>query len=235
MKMAANRGILYEQKINKILRREKAQGPNFEPAGSNSNAPDAEIRVKGNDYKVEIKLDTAVDYGQGSLDYNLIKKKWIIAGAKTESAIQMAEFLSSIGVEKIVNKEWGRKGPPRKFTVDPKKFTKKDVDFDYANFKDFFVHIPSDSVSKYYNSKNTYYMQIGGKKGLYYMGSDPAGLGVPEFKLKLKLRVRLKRGGSIPIYNYRFSTAIQSIAGTLSTSNKDLEDVKFVKQIAGMV
>ena len=56
MKMAANRGILYEQKINKILRREKAQRPKFEPAGSDSNAADAEIRVKGNDYKVEISV-----------------------------------------------------------------------------------------------------------------------------------------------------------------------------------
>jgi hypothetical protein len=66
------------------------------------------------------------------------------------------------------------------------------------------------------------------------MGSDPAKIGCPEFTLKLRLRVRLKRGGSNPINNYRFTTAIQAIAGSLHQSTSDLDDPKFLTQLAAM-
>jgi hypothetical protein len=55
------------------------------------------------------------------------------------------------------------------------------------------------------------------------MGKDAAKLGVPEFNPKLRLRIRLKRGGSIPIYNYRFSTALQVVS--LNKSDVDLENI----------
>ena len=41
------------------------------------------------------------------------------------------------------------------------------------------------------------------------MASNPANLPVPRFNGAMKLRIRLKRGGSTPIYNYRFTTALQ--------------------------
>jgi hypothetical protein len=132
----------------------------------------------------------------------------------------------------LVNKKWGAKGAPRKFTVPTPQFKKKDVDYDYQNFKDFFVDIPKDSVAKYYNSKKTYYIQIGGY-GLYHMGSDPANLGTQEFDLQLKLRVRLKRGGSLPINNYRFTTAIQAVKGSLSKTTDDLDDMNYLKALKG--
>jgi hypothetical protein len=234
--MSENKGFLYESQLNKSLKKYKVQRKDFQPAGADSNAPDAEIRVKGQDYKVEVKLDTKVDFGQGSLDYDLKNKKWILGGANTSSAQEMRSFLTSIGVLKIVNDNWNAKskGIPKKFTVETSKFTKKDVDNDYTKFKDFFVDIPSNAVARYYNSKKTYYIQIGGGKGLYYMGSDPAKIGCPEFTLKLRLRVRLKRGGSNPINNYRFTTAIQAVAGSLHQSTSDLDDPKFLTQLAAM-
>jgi hypothetical protein len=63
------------------------------------------------------------------------------------------------------------------------------------------------------------------------MGKDPAKLNVPEFKLRLRLRIRLKRGGSIPIYNYRFTTAIQAVAGTLRKSTYNLDDKKYLEKL----
>jgi hypothetical protein len=225
-----NKGFLYEEKINSLLKKNKLQSPSFTGAGSDPNAPDAEITIEGKDYKVEVKLDTKVDFGQGSLDYDLKKKKWILGGAKTGSAEQMREFLTAVGVLKIVNKEWPK--TPRKFTVSPKFYTPEDVKYDYSNFKDKFVNIPGNAVSNYYNSKKTYYIQIG-QSGLYYMGSDPAKIGCPQFTLGLKLRIRLKRGGSNPIYNYRFTTAIQALSGTLKQSQYDLEDVELLKSLAG--
>lgn len=228
--MADNRGIVYESRINKLLKKNKVQKMSFIPAGSDSNAPDAILTLGTKDYKVEIKLDAKVDFGQASLDYDVNKKKWSLGGADTASAIQMREFLDSIGVPKFVNKKWGPKGAPRKFTIPPAQFKQIDVAHDYKTFKDEFVDIPPSAVADYYNSKNTYYIQIGGY-GLYYMGKDIANLGVPEFDSKLRLRIRLKRGGSYPIYNYRFTTAIQAISASLSKSNSDLENEEFLKAI----
>jgi hypothetical protein len=61
------------------------------------------------------------------------------------------------------------------------------------------------------------------------MGKNPAKLDVPEFNPTLRLRIRLKRGGSTPIYNYRFTTALQ--ATSLVKSSVDLEDVDELKAI----
>lgn len=228
--MAENQGILYEATINSKLKKYKLQSVSFIPAGSDANAPDAELLFKGKKYKVEVKLDLNVDFGQGSLDYDVENKTWKLGGAKTSSGEQMRSFLTSLRVPELVNKAWGSKGAPRKFTVESKNFTNKDVEFDYANFKDQFIDIPGDSVSRYYNSKSTHYIQIGGY-GLYYMGSDPARLSVPSFNMKLRLRIRIKRSGSYPIYNYRFTTAMQAVKGSLHKSTKNLDDTNYLKQL----
>ena len=230
--MTDNKGVLYEAILNKNLQKYKIQDPNFRPAGSDSNAPDAMLRYKKKDYKVEVKLDLNVDFGQGSLDYDVDKKNWTLGGANTASGKQMREFLTTVGVPKFVQEKWGPKGPPRKYTIPNSQYKQEDVDHDYFNFKDEFIDIPKDSVAKYYNSKDTYYIQIGGF-GLYYMGRDEAKLGVPEFKLQLRLRLRLKRGGSNPIYNYRFTTAIQAVKGTLSKSEFDLDNMDYLKALYG--
>lgn len=227
--MAENKGMIYEKVINDILRKNKLQSTGFRPAGADSNAPDAELLYNKVKYKVEVKLDTKVDFGQGSLHYDVKTNKWSLGGAKTESAQQMRDFLEDLKIPELVNKEWGSKGAPRKFAIeDMKFFTKEDVDYDYKTFKDAFVDIPSTAVSNYYNSKKTYYIQIG-KYGLYCMGKDPAGLGVPEIKFKLRLRIRIKRGGSFPIYNYRFTTAIQMVTGSLTKSKYSLDDLDYIK------
>ena len=49
----------------------------------------------------------------------------------------------------------------------------------------------------------------------------------------LKLRIRLKRGGSFPIYNYRFSTAIVAVTGSLIKSSGDLDDIEYLKTLRG--
>jgi len=230
--VAGKEGFVYEKKINDLLKKYEIEDPSFQPAASDSNAPDAELLLSGKKYKVEVKLDLKVDFGQGSFDYDLKKDKWILGGADTPSAKHMREFLEEIGVLKMVNSSrgWGGKGPPRKFTVPLKKFKPEDVKYDYANFTDKFIDVPSDAVSNYYASKKTYYIQIGDGYGLYHMKSDPAKLGTSPFSPTLRLRIRLKRGGSNPIYNYRFSTALQ--AKSLSKSKVDLENKEDIEAIA---
>ena len=227
----SNEGFKYEDEINNLLKESDLQDRNFRGAKSDSNAPDALLKIGGTNYKVEIKLDLKVDFGQGSLDYDVKKDEWTLGGGTTSSAKQMRDFLTEIGALNKINSStgWGGQGAPRKFTIPLKQFTQQDVAYDYSHFKDKFLTVNSDAVSNYYDSKDTNYIQIGGY-GLYYMKSDPAKLGVPKFIPNLRLRIRLKRGGSSPIYNYRFTTALQ--ATSLVKSNFDLEDKEYLTAIS---
>lgn len=227
--MAGEQGFLYERKINKILKDAGLENKSFMPAGSDSNAPDAMLLYQGEEYKVEVKLDIKADFGQGSLGYDPKTKKWVIAGSKTPAGQAMREFLMDVGADKIVNRAWGKHGPPRKTTVPDERMTKKDVAFDYAHFREEKIRVDSRAISDYYNHKKTYYIQIG-DHGLYYMGKDIAGIGCKEFKPEVILRIRLKRGGSMPIYNYRFSTALQ--VKRLEKSNMDIEDKTDIEAMA---
>jgi hypothetical protein len=207
--MAGEQGFLYEQKINKILKDKGIQPKTFQSAGSDPVAPDGIFVVNGSTYKLEIKLDPSADFGQGSLDYDTVNKKWVLGGAKNVAGNEMRKLLTSVGAAEAANKEWGKFGAPNKFLIETKDFKQGHVDMDYKNFKDFFLDVPIDSVSNYYASKDTYYIQIGGGYGFYSLKEDPAKLGAPKFSPRLKLRIRLKRGGSNPINNYRFTTALQ--------------------------
>lgn len=204
--MAGELGFLYESKIHNRLKTLGLVPSGFTPAGSDPNAPDAMFIYERQSYKLEVKLDLKADYGQGSFEY--INGRWVLGGAKTPAAEELRRLMRSVGVEQFANQEWGPKGPPNKGTVDNKDFTSEMVTSDYVRFTDRFLSIPSNALWSYYGSKSTYYIQIGGY-GLYYMLSNPAGLPIPRFDPKLRIRIRLKRGGSSPIYNYRFTTALQ--------------------------
>lgn len=217
--MAGEQGFIYETKIHNALKSKKLVPPGFIPAGSDPNAPDAMFLYEGQKYKLEVKLDLKADYGQSTLDY--INGKWVLGGAQNQAGDEMRSLLRAAGIENFANTRWGPKGPPNKGTKDNKSITKQDVDSDYRRFTDSFLQINSSALWSYYGSKQTYYIQIGGY-GMYYMASNPAGLDIPQFNAGLRIRIRLKRGGSLPIYNYRFTTALQ-ITSKPPKSNQDID------------
>ena len=226
--MAGEAGFLYETKIHKALKAQNLVPPGFTPAGSDANAPDAMFMYGGKDNKLEIKLDLKADYGQGTLSYDPKTKKWGLGGAKTAAAQEMRELLNAVGILRFVNSKWGSKGAPNKGTIPSKSFTEDMVKSDYARFKDAFLPIRTSALWDYYATKKTYYIQVGGY-GLYYMKSNPANLPIPQFNPKLRIRIRVKRGGSKPIDNYRFTTALQ-VTTKPSKSPYDLDrDVVFLK------
>jgi len=226
--MAGEAGFIYETKIHKALKAEKLVPSGFTPAGSDANAPDAMFLYGGKDNKLEIKLDLKADYGQGSLSYDFKKKKWGLGGAKTASAQEMRDLLNAVGILKFVEQQWAKQGPPNKGLIPSKSFTDDMVKSDYARFKDAFLPINTKALWDYYATKKTYYIQVGGY-GLYYMKENPAKLPVPQFNPKLRIRIRVKRGGSRPIDNYRFTTALQVVSKP-GKSPYDLDkDVQFLK------
>lgn len=56
------------------------------------------------------------------------------------------------------------------------------------------ISASSNFITNMYNSKDVYYIQVGGA-GLFYMGTDVLGLGVPRFEGEVKMEVRFKPAG----------------------------------------
>jgi len=196
------------------------------PAGPDPSRPDAVFLYNKVSHNLEVKLDLATDYGQGTLEY---KNGWVLGGANTPAAEEMRNILNAVGTVQFTNTSWGYQGAPNKGTVDNNDITEEMVREDYRRFKDKFLSVPLSSLFNYYAAKGTYYIQIGGY-GMYYMAANPANLPVPRFNGAMRLRIRLKRGGSTPIYNYRFTTALQVVQKpTKSKFNID-ESMDFLMQ-----
>lgn len=223
--MAGKRGFLYEGRVFNKLKSNNLVPAGVTPAGPDASKPDAIFLFNTQQYNLEVKLDLATDYGQGTLDYK--NGAWELGGANTKEAVEMRKILTTVGAVKFANTSWGYQGAPNKGTVENKDITEEMVREDYRRFTDKFLSVPLSSLFKYYAAKNTYYIQIGGY-GMYYMAANPGNLPVPKFNGALRLRIRLKRGGSIPIYNYRFTTALQVIQKP-SKSKYDIDsDMKFL-------
>lgn len=204
--MAGQQGFLYEGRVHNRLKAKNLVPRGFTPAGSDPNAPDAMFIRNGVNHKLEVKLDLKADYGQGTLEYT--NGVWRLGGADTPAAEELRGLMRAVGIESFANRQWGPKGAPFKGNVDTANFTQEMVTSDYQKFKDGFLTIPSSALHSYYAAKGTYYIQIGGY-GMYYMAANPARLPIPQFNPGLRIRIRIKRGGSVPINNYRFTTALQ--------------------------
>ena len=217
--MAGQRGFLYERSIFNKLKSKGITPRGSEPAGPNPNLPDATFIYEGQPYKLEVKLDLRADFGQGTLNY--VDGVWTLGGADTPEAEEMRRLLESVGTAEFANLEWCKKGIPNKGTVETGNFTQEMVREDYIRFKDGFKIVNKKNIWDYYAAKDTYYIQIGGY-GLYYMSANPANLPIRRFDVASRLRIRLKRGGSYPLNNYRFTTALQ-VTQKPSTSNIDID------------
>jgi hypothetical protein len=208
-----NKGFLYEKFVFEKLKENNLVPTGFSPAGADNSAPDCKFLWEGNPQNLEIKLDEKADYGQSGLKYNVNTKKWFLDGKNTIQDRTMRENLKSLGVEEFVNSRtaWGASGVPRLFERQSKNqsVTWGDKEYDYRVFPDKYIPISTTTMSNFYNSKNIFYIHIGGY-GTYYMGRDPANISrmteMIKFDGSLKLRIRKKGSSSSP--NYRFSTAL---------------------------
>jgi hypothetical protein len=238
-------GFAYEDKLYYQYKQIGLVPPSFVPAGAANDLPDLMLEVAPSTksaggtpakakkrIKLEVKLDTAADFGQSGLKCKP-DGTWYLDGQDSPEGRQMRSLLNAMGVPRIVQREWGPAGRPKIFshTGAAKDMSQRDLDYDRENFKDIILK-GSDApqvqtLFSYYGTKSTHYIQIGGY-GLYSMSSDPAGLstiGVKKFDGTLKLRIRRKPSGSrTEPWKYRFSTALL-IDRKPSVSNFDLDQL----------
>ena len=214
-----SRGDIYERAIFNELLSSKLTERKYLPAGSDKTRPDAVFLVNGKKYNLEIKLDLDVDFGQGTLRYDFNNFKWISYADNPK----MKELMDYYKVNEIADNNW-TKVPNRVGKNDvgrkPRRLSSREILEDKKNFPDVYMNLRGrNPIAEYYNSKDTYYIQIGKLHGFYYMGSDPLNLGVPEFNpSQQKIRLRLKRSG----LTYRFSTAFV-ISSNIPRSDYDID------------
>ncbi len=208
--MAGQRGFLYEKTIYDMLLKNNLTTVKYRPSSSGHGA-DSAFKIKNKFYKLEVKLELAADFGQGTLRYDIDNQTWTTY-AESET---MKKILDDFEVAEFANDEWKSKTmvPQVRYrSVDIDKKRAKTTTLlpngknltmadDSKDFPSKYKDLRGNKIAEYYNSKDVYYIQIGYNKGFYYMGQDIANLGVPEFNPPQQ-RIRIRRKEN------RFSTAI---------------------------
>lgn len=198
-----NAGFLYESSLIKSLRN---QGFTVsDPAGADSAKADLELTKGAKTIKFELKEKLSADFSQMNFDFNTTRREFYIDKTKPSAQKDAAKVMIGIAEQYSIipkaNAHWQpKKNMPAKFTLKPGSTLKERMvgyNLDQKRFKDKYLGQgfgPAQEVEKYYNAKDTYYIQIKGK-GLYYMGKDPEKYGCPRFSESCadsSIRIRFK-------------------------------------------
>ena len=123
------------------------------------------------------------------------------------AAEKMRQLLRAVGTEEFANNKWGYKGAPNKGTIPNADFTLANKKQDQANFKDAYKPIDKTSIWEYYATKVFIIFKL--EDMVYIICLQILQiLPIPPLDVTARVRIRLKTGSSIPVYNYRFTTAL---------------------------
>jgi hypothetical protein len=180
-----------------------------------------------------LKEKLSADFAQMNFDFDTTSKQFFIDKTKTTAKKEAAQTMIGIAEEfdiiRQANEHWNpKKNMPAKFVVKSSApFADRDKarKLDIKRFPDKFLAKgveAAQQVEKYYNSKDTYYIQIKGR-GLYYMGKDPEGYGCPRFSNSVtdsSIRIRIKTNSASKA---RWSFLMALKINGLRASNRDLD------------
>lgn len=213
--MAAQQGFVYEENTAEFLKKFNVVEKNYKPASASSDRPDLELTFGSKKIGVELKI---TDASAGSLVLKYDGKNWgfnPIAADDTEKQF-IADLANRVKLFDRIKKEWTQE--PAKFLKVGNLTNPQKYEIDKVNFKDIKGEISASEISKYYNQKDCYYVNIG-THGFYMFGiSDPAKFqqecsklktpNVPDFSQAAsaiyRARVQYKGSG-----NYQFTLELQ--------------------------
>jgi len=179
----AQEGFLYEENVAKALQKRGLVKEDYQPAGASSDRPDLDLLVNDKEYGCELKKDLA-SAGSLVIHYNNGNGRFTYGdtGGSKEK-----EFMKGLGdqvriLDAIKNKwkqklwicvdrdarwmkRWNESGQP----------TLRDrYQYDLSVCPDIYFPLPNTTIEKYYNLKDTYYLNVG-THGFYLLGNkDPA-------------------------------------------------------------
>jgi len=226
--MAAQQGFVYEVNAAKALIPLGFVPKGFKPAGASHDQPDLYIVKNKTQSGCELKI-TDASAGSLVLKYNVKTKKWGFdpESRKDPEKAFIMDVADSVKLFDLINKKWSTVPYKidREFQDQTWKKTigmiptQKRYERDLKEFSELKGDIPATSIEKYYNNKDTYYVNIG-THGFYLFGSlNPLKFkGVPRFSTSAsagwRARVQYKGSG-----NYQFTFEMNFRVKTKSKFN----------------
>ena len=191
--MAAQRGFVYETNTSNYLKTVVTENSphgvvlqNFSPASAASDRPDIMINFNNLSDGLELKINNA-SFGSLVVKWDLLKGvtgnhwKWGEVGDHEEK-IFLKNIGDSVNVLDNLEKLWAVPN-----LIDDKEvwYESKSLpalrnryEQDLVSCPDKYFSVSSQTISKYYNTKNTHYINLG-SHGFYTLGpNDPLGLNV---------------------------------------------------------
>lgn len=261
-------GIDYENRVIKAM--QQAQVPELSiegaSAGFSSHGPgDIEAVFQNQDFIVEVKMSIKDQMGSGIVYYDRASGKFfpsekmknssdledldIIIAATESIKSDLDRYLDALGeIEPVeLHQEQASRGASFIASKDALLQLKSQGLMRPINK---YVDVPSSYIARKYNAKGTNYIQVGGK-GLFYLGSNPLNLPVPEFTGDARVEIRLKQagdssGGTTRSFNKRLGNEAEPIQarrvdlmalgrfkGNLPNSPFTLDDPTSVRELFG--
>jgi hypothetical protein len=165
---------------------------------------------------IEIKKGRTPDWMQCSLKYDSEKGIWL-GGEKNKIPDASKKIFEQI-LSKTSSPLFRGQIPPfllRDITHEEWLQIKKNT----TDFNDVYFDCPEDTIRRLYQEKGCVYIQISGK-GLYHLGDDKCGFGVPEFTCEQHVRIRTK------IHTRKNAKGFCKLSVTVSCLPKNIQGLK---------
>lgn len=206
--MAAQQGFVYEENTTKFLKRFGLSDGIV--AGASHDRPDLMLTVRGMSEGCELKISPTAGgslvikayanslphWRFGDIDHDETEKKFLADLAKSSGVLDKINRMWETPIYNIAdrNPAW-----EKQMLSIP---LRERYDYDLKTCPDIKLELPSDAMSKYYNLKKTYYINVG-THGFYLLGNkDPLGLNdrmkkagmdlIPKFEDKCKIVARVR-------------------------------------------
>ncbi len=213
-------GTLVEREIKNHCRYERLVIRTLKDAGINdkirsanctdSIAPDADIKLGGETYFVEVKASELARMGSASMAFSPQTQMFYPAGLNKDFSGMMADVLNSSGDGRLLKSLNRLIRFLKHDAIAPRKVSEG---FPLSGFlssswekakklgllREINRHVDGDIsvIARHYAAKNTHYIQIGGW-GLYTLsGNNPVGLPVPQLDGSVTLEIEAKKSGDM--------------------------------------
>lgn len=143
-----------------------------------------------NDIGIEIKKNGSPDYTHCKMFYddNEPVQKWRAAyNAKSKVPEACKKIYDNLLQNTCLFNNEKTPFMERDLTLTEWNHIKKSTD----KWNDVYVPVPSNTIQSLYKTKGCQYIQVE-KHGLYHLGEDICGFGVPEFQVEQRIRIRIK-------------------------------------------
>ena len=246
-------GLAYEKSVLAALAAAQVPGLEFEAdtsAGfSNQGAGDIEATFNGKTFNIEVKSGAKDQMGGTSVRCDFERDVYEIVNKDAVDPAAVPYYVEAAKSKKEAMVEWlkfiQQQEPVQvhsvlKFAIPPGSVEKNAWAAATAQglVRPFNERVQFENVNAivaHYNKKGVYYIQLGGA-GLFYMGKDDIGLGVPPLEATMQIEFGFRPSGSKPnkAYDVRTVGAGYRCQGRLKSKIKSpysLDDPASIREL----